>query len=213
MSMYKTSVQDHEDHADDALREENFDVYYKKVIGMQDRLERIRLVSEALEERYVEYQETREFVHFLRNVEEVFAHADAEKWSVEKTEEGVIKSEIYLLSQISGIEEEVFYAIYEEFVRASHNVEKIQLIAQELLKKYAHEDDVVHQECRNFVMFVRDVVLMFARTMKGDVTIDQIDEAKTQIIHLRMETMAADNIPPLHVLQKIYHEFLEEINK
>jgi hypothetical protein len=193
-------------------KEENFDQYYQKVISMNDHLERIKIVSERLERKYADYRETKEFVGFLRSIEEVFAHAEKEKWSVEKTQDEMIKSEIYLLSQISGVDEAVFQSIYQEFTNASGDVARIQTIAKDLMDRYADENTAYAKECVDFIMFVRDSLLVFSHTISGDESFDEISEAKTQIIRLRMESMAADNNPPLPVLQKIYEEFMEELH-
>jgi hypothetical protein len=193
-------------------REEDFDAYYKKIVSMQDHLERIQIVAQKLETKYSDYEETKDFVHFLCVTEEVFAHAEEEKWSVEKTEEEMIKSEIYLLSKMSGVGEEVFQAIYSEFTQVSQDVEKIQGIAKRLLERYPSEESP-DRECREFIVYVRDALLVFAHTLHGEKAFDEITEAKTQIIRLRMESMAADNKPPLNILQGIYKEFLEEIHR
>lgn len=193
-------------------REESFDAYYKKVINMQDRLERINVVAQTLEKKYQDYRETREFVYFLRNVEEIFAHAAEEKWSVERTEDEMIKSEIYLLSKMSGIEEGVFLSIYEEFTRVSHDVEKIQIVAKELMDRYPG-DESPNRECREFIAYARDALLVFAHTLQGDREFDEVTEAKMQIIRVRMESMASDDVPPLQLLQQIYDEFMQEIRK
>ena len=194
-------------------REESFDEHYKKLISSQDRLERVTIVTDMLKKRYEDYEETKEFVDFLRSIEEVFAHAEKEVWSVERTQEELIKSEIYLLSQQTGVEEDVFEGIYAEFKDASQNVQKVQDIASSLIDKYSEEEQAHQKECRDFIVYVRDSLLVFARALSGDKAFDEISEAKEQIIKLRMETMALDNKPPLNILQKIYKEFLEELGK
>lgn len=193
-------------------REKSFDEYYKKIISTQEHLERISIVMEKLKKRYEDYEETLVFVEFLGSVEEVFANAEKEKWSVEKTQDEMIKSEIYLLSKMSGVDEDVFVKIYSEFQSASNNVEKIQEIANMLMKKYT-EDVSYAKECRDFIMYVRDSLLVFSQALSGNEAFDEIGEVKAQIIRLRMEAMAADNKPPLNVLQKIYKEFVEELQK
>jgi hypothetical protein len=193
-------------------RECDFDAYYRKIIDMQDRLERIRIVAEALDQRYKDYQETRDFVYFLRNVEEIFVHASEERWSMEKTEEEMIKSEIYLLSKTSGVEESVFLSIYEEFAHTSHDVEKIQFIARKLQDQYSGEDER-DGECRDFIAYVRDTLLVFAHALHDEKEFDEIIEIKARIIRLHMEAIASDNVPPLELLQEIYLEFMREIKK
>jgi hypothetical protein len=201
----------HGDLGNKDQREETFDAHYKKLISAQERLERVNIVTETLKKRYEDYQETREFVDFLKSIEEVFAHAEKELWSVERTQDELIKSEIYLLSRQTGVEEDIFAKIYDEFKDASHNVEKIQDIANRLMEKYATEDEAHAKECHDFIMYVRDSLLVFAHAISGKEAFDEITEAKEQIIHLRMESMAADNKPPLNILQNIYSEFKQAL--
>ncbi len=189
---------------------ENFEKYYReKIIATQEKLERISVVTELLKKRYEGYEETEAFIDYLRSVEEVFTHAEKEQWSVEKTQDELIKSEIYLMAQTTGIDEAVFQDIYMEFRSSSNEVARIQNIANEMIAKYA--DGEHGEECRDFIMYVRDSLLVFAHTIDGDERFDEISEVKEQIIKLRMERMAADNQPPLTLLQKIYDEFVKAL--
>lgn len=193
-------------------REKSFDDYYKKVISTQEHLERINIVTESLKKRYEDYDETKLFVEFLRSVEEVFVHAENERWSVEKTQDEMIKSEIYLMSKMSGVDEVVFINIYEEFQKASQSAEKVQSVAHDMLTQY-DSNDPESQACREFIMFVRDSLLVFMQTLSGSEAFDEVSEAKDQIIKMRMESIASNNQPPINVLQNIYRDFVEELKK
>lgn len=193
-------------------REQSFDEYYKHFVSRHEHLERINIVTEVLKKRYEDYEETKDFVEFLQSVEKVFAQAEDEKWSIERTEEEMIRGKIYLISKMSGVDEEIFMKIYNEFKDVSNSVEKIQDTANDLMNKYA-EGTPHFKECRDFIMYVRDSLLVFTRAFNEDKAFDEISEVKEQIIRLRMETMAVNNKPPLTVLQKIYEEFLAELRK
>ncbi len=103
-------------------REKTFDEHYRNLMASRSRLERLHIVTDLLEKKYDRYHETKEFIAFLSSVEQVFVHAEKETWSVERTQDELIKSEIYMLSQSSGVDEQVFLQIYEEFKSASHGV-------------------------------------------------------------------------------------------
>lgn len=173
---------------------------------LQTYTERLNIAAEMLEKKYGDYRETKEFIGFLRNVEEVFAAALKNHWTVERTQDEMIRSEIYLLSQVSGVDEEVFLHIYEEFKATSSSVKVIQETADRLLAAYAGDEDP-NPECREFITFVRDTILLFAKTKAGDTNFDEIIEVKQAMIYARMLTLAEDNDPPMHVLQSIFEEF------
>ncbi len=118
-------------------REKTFDEHYREVMELKPYTERLDIAAEMLEKKYGDYRETKAFIAFLRSVEEVFAAALKNHWTVEKTQDEMIRSEIYLLSQVSGVDEEVFLHIYDEFKTASGNVQTIQETADRLLTAYA----------------------------------------------------------------------------
>ena len=192
-------------------REKTFDEYYREVMALQPHSERFDIAEEVLKKKYGDYRETKEFIGFLRNVEEIFAAALKNKWTVEKTQDEMIKSEIYLLSQSSGVDEEVFLHIYEEFKVTSSNVQTIQETADRLLEVHAG-DEPPHPECREFISFVRDTILLFAKTKAGDTAFDEIIEVKQAMIYARMLKIAEDNDPPMEVLQNIFEEFTKAIH-
>lgn len=198
--------------ADREKREKDFEAYYREVMELQPHSERLDIVTEMLEKKYGEYKETKEFIGFLRNVEEIFASALRNRWTVEKTQDELIKGEIFLLSEISGVEEEVFLHIYEEFTAVSGSVQAVQDVTRRLMDQYAG-DTPPNPECREFIVFVRDTILLFAKTMAGDTSFDEIIEVKKAIIHAHMMAHAEDNEPPLEVLQAIVEEFSAAVRR
>jgi hypothetical protein len=192
-------------------KEAQFDSYYDTIMTLDEQLERITLVSNMLKKKYEEYAETGDFVNFLHAVEEVFAYAKKENWSVEKTQKEMIESEIYIISRTTGIDEEIFRKIRREFKQADNDIKKIQDIANNLSKKYDNNDDC--PVCVDFIRYVKDSLLIFSRAISGDTAFDELDEAKEGIIKMRMEEMARDGAPPMEVLQQIYDDFVTELRK
>jgi CII-binding regulator of phage lambda lysogenization HflD len=192
-------------------KEAEFESYYDKIMTLDEKLKRITIVSNMLKEKYKDYNETSDFVNFLHAVEEVFAYAEKEQWSVEKTQKEMIESEIYIISRTTGIDEELFRTIRREFKKVSGDIEKIQSTAQVLIQKY--DGDAECPVCVDFIRYVRDSLLIFSRTISGDPTVDETFEAKDQIIQLRMKEMSMDNKPPLLVLQNIYTDFKKALRE
>lgn len=192
-------------------KRDNFDSYYNKMMSLQEQLKRINIVSDVLKKKYEEYDETSDFVNFLHAIEEVFAYAQKEKWSVEKTQNEMIESEIYIISRTTGIDEDVFRVIHNEFAQATNDIEKIQSIANTLMQKYDGDEEC--PVCKDFIAYIRDSLLVFSQTISGNTDFDEISEAKEKIIQLRMERMSVDGEPPMEVLQRIYDDFVVELHK
>ena len=196
-------------------REKTFDEYYnERFVETGDKMKRIDIVYEQLKHKYADYEATQSFMEYLRSVEKVFAQAEKEKWSVEKTEDEMINGEIYIMSQMTGIDEGIFRKIYESFQQASHDVEKIQIIASELLEKYSNIEDCFEcEDCKEFIAYVRESLFVFAKTFTGDENFDEIGEVKEQLIAVQMKTMAIDGKPPLEILQDIYSDFMTALKE
>jgi hypothetical protein len=171
-------------------------------------------VCEKLKEKYADYEETKEFIDYLKSVEGVFMNAKKESWSVEKTEDELIRGEIYLMSQETGIDEEIFVSIYEEFSQTSHDVAKIQEIANTLVEKYSNIKDCFECEgCIEFIEYVKDALFVFSKSLEGNKAFDEIGEVKMEFIKLQMKRMSEDNRPPLEILENIYEEFVGGLKK
>ncbi len=196
-------------------KEKTFDEYYRKnILATKNSLERINIVCERLKKKYEDYEETKEFIEYIKSVEEIFMSAKKESWSIEKTEDELIKGEIYLLSQSTGIKEEIFVSIYEEFAQTSHNVAKIQEIASALIEKYSNIEDCFECEgCREFIRYVKDALLVFSKSLEGNEAFDEISEVKMEFIKLQMQRMSEDDKPPFEILQEIYEEFVNGLKK
>ncbi|XLQ20365.1 MAG: hypothetical protein ACKUBY_01115 [Candidatus Moraniibacteriota bacterium] len=194
-------------------KEKTFDeVYNERVASNQNAMERVNIVAEKLKSKYEEYDATEAFVEYLSSIERIFSRSEKENWSVERTQDEMIKGEIYIMSQTTGIDEEIFNSIYEEFKATNNNVSKIQEIANELMKKYeAVEDCFECEDCRKFIMYVKESLLMFQKTLSGNSSFDELDEVKAASIKIKMNVMAKDGKPPVEILQNIYDDFMEGI--
>ena len=196
-------------------REKTFDEYYKKkILATESAVERVDIVCEKLKSKYEDYAETKEFIDYLKSVESVFVSAEKESWSVERTEDEMIRGEIYLMSKATGIDEEIFVSIYEEFSQTSHDVKKIQKIANVLVEKYSDVEDCFECEgCIEFIKYVKDALLIFSKSLDGNEAFDEIGEVKMEFIKLQMQKMSEDDRPPFEILQEIYEDFVDGIKK
>jgi len=186
----------------EARPKENFDMAYRKMLSAQERIERIETIASKLKDRYKQYAETQSFVDYLRATDEIFARAESERWSIEKTEREMIEGEMYLMSVQSGIDEDVFAKIYEEFQKMNTNARRIQIIAKKLIEKYEPQYDGV---TRDFITYIRDYLLIFSKALT-------LDETKEQIIRARMRVLGSHDTPPEYILEHIYKEFFAYIN-
>ncbi len=195
-------------------RKDTFEEHYEKLIRNRNKIERVDIVFEQLKQKYEDYDAIEAFIEYLRSIEKIFAQAEGGKWSIEKTEDEMIKGEIYLISQSTKIDEEIFNTIYEEFKSASHDVEKIQEIANKLIEKYSNIEDCFEcDDCKEFIVFVRESLFVFSKTFQGNVDFDELGEVKTQLIRRQMNSMAIDGKPPLEVLQDIYNDFTNALKE
>lgn len=197
------------------MKEESFDQHYQDMLHtVETEKQRIDLVCERLMQKYEDYDQTKAFVEYLRSVESVFMNAENGAWSVEKTEDEMIKAEIYLISRSTGIDEQIFQGIYEEFKQTNHDVKKIQEIADQLVERYSNIKDCLEcDDCKNFIIYVRDALLTFASSIEGNKNFDEIIEVKEALIEKEMKKFAQDNKPPFEILEEIYNEFTRELKQ
>ncbi len=199
---------------DQEKKEKTFDEYYRAMRTIENEKKRMDIVCERLMQKYENYDQTKAFIEYLRSVEGVFMSAENGAWSVEKTQDEMIKAEIYLMSQETGIDEKIFTGIYEEFQKVNNDVKKIQDIANTLIDQYSNIDDCMEcEDCREFIIYVRDALLVFAEAIGGNEQFDEIGEVKEGVIKKRMYQFSKDDRPPLAILEDIYAEFMREVHK
>jgi hypothetical protein len=178
---------------------ENFAEDYNKEKMLQLELEKIEIVSLKMEKEYKDYQELVSFIDYLRSSEQIFVMSRAYRWTGEKLKEELIKKELHVSALNSGINEEVFHAIYGEFKNLSANVGKIYQAAEELLAK--HKDCLA---CCEFINYLRDITILFIEVEKEKVG---FDEAKDRIFKIKMKALSATGTVELGKFEKIYEEF------
>lgn len=196
-------------------KEKTFDEAYKEQFSeMKDGMEGINIVCEKLKLKYEDYEYTEIFIEYLRSVETVFMHAEQGNWSVERTQDEMIKGEIYIIAQDTGIDEEIFLNIYEEFRLVKNDVDKIDEIAKRLMDKYSNIEDCLEcEDCKQFIEYVKESLLLFSKTFSGDEGFDEVSEVKEEAIFIKMKMIARDGKPPIEVLKEIYDEFLNKLKK
>lgn len=187
--------------------EMTFDQQYRKKLSQSERVERIELVSTKLSQKYGKYEATATFVDYLRATDEIFARAQSENWTVEETEREMIQGEIVLMSDQSGIDEVIFHQIYDEFQKMNTSARRIQMVAKMLGEKYNSKGSV---ECVQFINYIKDYLLVFSEAISGDLT---LDETRDKIIKMRMQVLAEKSETPVHILEKIYTEFITLLQK
>ncbi len=201
-------------NSDIERKEKSFDEYYNETIVTNEKMKIVDIAYEKIKHKYEGYDQTEAFIEYLRSVEKVFAQAETDKWSVEKTQDEMIRGEIYIISQTTGIDEEIFNKIYEEFQEVSGDVEKIHDVANKLIEKYSNIKDCFEcEDCRNFIVYVKEALFVFSKTMDGDENFDELSEVKMQLIRIQMKQMAIDDRPPIEILQDIYDDFVGALKK
>ncbi len=180
-----------------------FEQRYRAMLSDAERMERIELVSARLSEKYGSYEAAKLFVDYLRATDEIFARAQDEDWTVELTEQKMIEGEILLMSRHSGIDEQVFYKIYDDFQALDDSARKVQIAAKLLIEKY---EEKCFEECIQFINYIKDYLLIFSEAISNHLT---LDETKEKIIKMRMRVLAENSDTPVHILESIYREFDE----
>lgn len=184
---------------------ENFSSVCSKEKTLQFEMEKIEITSIKLKEEYKDYEELVGFIDYLRASESIFVISKAQNWNGEKLKEELIKNELHVASMNAGVNEEVFNSIYSDFKTLSGNIGKIYDIVEELLKKYAD-----NQACKEFILYLRDISIIFVETEKEGVG---IDEAKDRLFMMRMKSLSSEVKMEIRVFENIYAEFKKRLNK
>ena len=175
---------------------------YRNILSIHEKIERTEIIASKLKDRYSSYENTCLFVDYLRATYEIFARAENEKWSAEKTKIEMIEGEIYLMSLQSGVDEKIFKEIYNEFKDMSVSAERVQVIAKKLTEKYKDRHD---KFVREFIIYIRDYLLIFSKDWEIEGSLTDIKE---KIIRARMRVLTETCSPNSRILENIYEEFL-----
>jgi hypothetical protein len=181
-------------------------VEYHKKLSVQEQMERTRLVREELMEKYSNYEQTKKFISFIASTENLYSQAESEHWDTDTLEKKMIESEIYLMSVESGIDEDIFRAIYDDFRATEVSVQHIQIIAKELIEKY----EACGVPCIEFINYLRDFILIFSHA--HDDHSYTLDEQRADLVRARMRAIADQGAPDITVLEEIYAEFSRQLS-
>ncbi len=180
---------------------------YVSVLNIQERIERTEVIASKLKDKYSSYENTCLFVDYLRATYEIFARAESEKWSAEKTKKEMIEGEIYLMSLQSGIDERIFKGIYNEFQDMNDSAERIQIIAKKLIEKYKDRyGDFVEE----FITYIKDYLLIFSKSWQGEESLANVRE---KIVRARIKVLTDTCNSKSRILENIYEEFLLLLKK
>lgn len=184
---------------------EKFGDVYEKEKTFNKEIEKVEIASMKLKEKYKDYQELVEFIDYLRASEELFIASKSEKWTGEKLKEELIKNELHVAPFHAGIDEKVFDAICGDFKSLSAGIGKIYEVTDKLLEKYAECG-----ECKDLILFIRNISVIFIEVEEKNIS---FDEAKDRLFMAKIKALSTGGKSELNVLEKIYAEFKEELNK
>lgn len=173
----------------------------------EDELEKIDIATLKLKEKYKEYDGFDGFINYISSMERIFISAKMEKWGAGDVKRAFIDAESYLMSLDSGIDEEIFNKIKDDFQSAYKLLDSIKSIAAKLIEE--HRDS---PGCVDFIEYMRDALILLS-----DISSVTIDETKDRILRSRMRLISNyDGKPDLSEMEEVYKEFknmIGEINK
>ncbi len=178
---------------------ERFDAGYEKELELQRELEKVEVTAVKLKEKYKEYQELSSFIDYLKGTEQVFVTARMKRWSGEQLKKELVGIEMNLMSLNSGLDEDVFGAIRDDFQLTYTNISQIHSVSQKLLDNYKD-----CAGCKDFIIYLRDLSIIFYDSKRKK---ESPDEIKEKVFKARMKVLSTDSDTDLKTLEKIYNEF------
>lgn len=164
----------------------------------EDELEKIDIVSLKLKEKYKGYKDLDKFIDYLSSMERIFISAKMEKWGAGDVKKAFIDSESYLMSLDSGIDEDLFGSIKDDFQTAYKVLDGIKAIAAKLIEEHG-----ACQGCVDFIEYMRDTLILLS-----DISDVSIDETKDRVLRSRMLLISNyDGQPDLGEMEEVYKEF------
>lgn len=179
--------------------------YFESQVEIEREFEKIELVAEKLSEKYSEYEELKSFVQYLKGMEKLFAQAKIEKWTETRTKDELVKTEIHFFSLDSGIDEDVFKTIKDDFGMVYFTVKQVHEAADRLVEKYA-----ACQDCQEFIEYMKKITLLFIESHKEHTGMDAI---KDNLYRSRIINLSADGHPEVEILETIKIEFEDAMRK
>ncbi|EKE16509.1 MAG: hypothetical protein ACD_11C00004G0007 [uncultured bacterium] len=179
--------------------------FFEEQVKIEKEFEKIELVAEKITEKYKEYQSLQSFVLYLKGMEKVFAQAKLSNWKDTKTKEELIKTEMHFFSMDSGVDEDIFLTIRDDFGMVYTTVKQVYEATEKLLEKYA-----ACAECKEFIEYMKKISLLFIEAKKENWDTQIIKE---NLYKYRMKKLSADGDPRLEVLEDVRMEFERELSK
>ncbi|HAV11585.1 MAG TPA: hypothetical protein DCX32_03515 [Candidatus Moranbacteria bacterium] len=184
---------------------ENMELHFENQLRIEKEFEKIELVADKLTEKYKEYKELQGFVAYLKGMEKLFAQARIESWTNTQAKEELVKNEIHFFSLDSGIDEDVFKTIRDDFGMVYITVKQVHEAADKLMEKYAACAD-----CLEFIGYMKKISLLFLEAQKEHWDMKIIKE---NMCKSRIAKLSADGHPELQILEQIRMEFDDAIVK
>lgn len=184
---------------------ESFEKAYEREFALQAELERVEIAYVKTVEKYGDYQDCKSFVEYLRTIEKIFLEAKARNWDSETNKHELIKAKIKSLAESKTVSEEVLASIYDDFRKAGSDINKLYEIVNQLLEKYSED-----LECKEFILYIQYLYINFQNAEKDKLS---MEELKERLVRARMEVLASDGSPELIMLENIYTEFKNLLNK
>ena len=166
-------------------------------------IEKIDIAASKVAEKYSQYEVLKSFVDYRASMERVFARARIYGSSTYFIKNELLKIEMQIYGQQSGIDENILQAIKDDFSDLYLTITQIYSIAERLLQKFADRG-----EYKKFIESIRDISLSFVEIHEKNFFVSEIEES---IYRLKMESLSKEGNPSMGELEQVYQEFKKEI--
>jgi len=169
-------------------------------------LEKIDKAKDILKGRYPSYGVISDFIAHLASTEKVFVLAGINKFGGNEIMKLFIKSETRVMAGETGIDEDVFDHIEEEFSKTCKTVGDIINVADKLIGKYP--------AAKALIEYIDDYLIMLLKTSEeSEEEVLDIDKKREKAIHEMIVKIAENDNAEIEELEKVYEEFKEELGK
>lgn len=170
-----------------------------------EKIDKVRLI---VERRYDNYEMLKSFIGHLASTEKVFRLAGIKNFGGDEIMDMFIDSETKVMANETGIEEDVFNHIREEFSKTHQSLSEISDIANNLREKYSRDFNN-----NKFIKYLEDHLLMLLEitTEIGKISFDLDKEKEKAIYNIIQEMSEGDNYEA-EKLGEIYQEFREALS-
>lgn len=170
-----------------------------------EKIDKVRLI---VERRYDNYEMLKSFIGHLASTEKVFRLAGIKNFGGDEIMDMFIDSETKVMANKTGIEEDVFNHIREEFSKTHQSLSEISDIANNLREKYSRDFNN-----NKFIKYLEDHLLMLLEitTEIGKISFDLDKEKEKAIYNIIQEMSEGDNYEA-EKLGEIYQEFREALS-